>query len=151
MRYAVLMTENNAQECQHGMEDPMWCSICRKALGFVAGEDRHANDCTVIAIVNLTGASYSEALEALAVEGRKPGKGAFAVQTISALASFGFVATPSALRLEVVIGRKDGATYFVSARRGGKVGHAFAIVNGEPINAGQFVRPGTSYRIFQVK
>lgn len=140
------MTNLTMSECPHEMGDPMWCSLCRKNLGYRPGTDRHANDCTVITVATLTGASYEEALELLSEAGRRNGKGTSSEAVTKALEAAGWTVTPSSIRLEAL---PSSGSYYVSAHRG-RQGHAFAVVNGEPVNAGKFLRPGTSYRSFKV-
>jgi hypothetical protein len=148
--YNSLMTQTQTQtttdECQHGME-PMWCSICKHAAGYKPGSMEHRNDCTVKAFVNLTGADYAEAVELLRNFGRKNGRGMQSEQLQDALKWFGFRITRSTLRLEDA--PATGKTFLVSARRG-KLGHAFVIQDGKFVNAGQFTKPGTQYRMWEV-
>jgi hypothetical protein len=133
--------------CIHEM-DPATCAICRKAAGYRPGTDRHENDCTVRAFVNLTGADYAEALEYMAAAGRRAGKGCRVDITISALEAAGFTATSSSLTLEQA--ERDGGDFLVSGRRGNR-GHAWTVQAGTQHGGnGWGNRGGTRYLIFRI-
>jgi hypothetical protein len=125
------MTAQTAQEeCLH-LLDPRTCSVCRKAAGYRPGTDRQENDCTIRTVMHLTGGTYAEAEDALRTAGRRNGAGAPHTVTRAALQSLGFTCRPycgtpdDALRASAA-----GRTFFVSARKGGRTGHAWAIVYG---------------------
>lgn len=132
-------------ECIHGLE-PMTCSICKARLGYRPGSLRHRNDCTVVSVQNLTGATYAEALELMEAAGRKGGQGAYCEQVRAALAAAGWTCTPSSMDLPSAI--RSGRTFLVSAhRRNG--GHSYAIQGGKALNAGDWTQ-GVRYRLWEV-
>lgn len=141
------MTTTTTDECIHGLGDPMWCALCRKNLGYRPGVDRQFSDCSVRTIVNLTGADYAEAVELLAAAGRRNGCGASETNVVDALAAAGWTARSTGSTLAAAVA--SGRSFFVAARRGRK-GHAYAIVAGSILEAGQYASAGTSYRIYEV-
>jgi hypothetical protein len=64
---------------------PEYKMLCERS-----NELRENNDCTVVALAAVTGVDYAVAREALAAEGRRPGKGSFRHQQESALKKLGF-------------------------------------------------------------
>jgi hypothetical protein len=136
-----------ATECRHGME-AAWCAICRREAGYRPGSDRQRNDCTVVALAHLTGATYDEAVEMLAVQGREAGQGAHRSLVREALAAAGWATHQPAVSIAEAL--VDGGSYYVSAQRG-KVRHGFAIVAGQVHNdLGWLARGGFRYQIFAV-
>ena len=142
------------EDCMHGMPSA-FCSICRKAAGFATGanRDRFRADCTVVAFSTLVGVDYAEAAEYLADEvGYKPGKGLTATQQVAAYQAAG-------VELREVTGAVSprnppaGRNFLISAKRGNrKVGHAWAVVAGEAVNALGYDSPNVSirFRMFEV-
>jgi hypothetical protein len=138
-----MTTALTTDECLHGLEQ-FTCSLCRKAAGYRPGSDRHANDCTVVALANLTGADYAEALEMMAEAGRRNGCGAYAGQVHDALTAAGWTVTASTLTIDQAV--RSGRNFHVTARKG-KRGHSWAIVAGTHLNGW---RDGYRYRLYEV-
>jgi hypothetical protein len=134
------------EECVH-LLPPMECSICRARLGYRPGTDRQRSDCTVQAVAALTAATYREAEALLAAAGRRPGQGAPAEVTCEAIRSAGWTVAPSPLTIEEAL--RSGGFYLVSAWRRRR-GHAFALIGGQAVNAGQYISGGCRYRLFEV-
>lgn len=142
-------TPTETAECIHGMERE-WCSICRKADGYRPGSDRQANDCTVMAFVNLTGADYTEAETITAEHGRRPGKGMVVADLHAALASVGYAARPVSLDLHMAVAAsRQGRAFHVTAARNGRR-HSWAIVDGKQINGWTATRSSMRYSIYEV-
>jgi hypothetical protein len=139
-------TTVDTAECLHGIADPRWCSLCRKAAGYLPGTDRHTSDCTVIAVTHLTGATYPEAVDLLADAGRQPGRGVRDEVVIAAVRAVGWTVTPSGLDLDTAV--RSGRSFLVAARKGRR-GHAMAIVAGRLHNAGGWTA-GIRYRLWEV-
>lgn len=108
--------------------------------------DAETNDCSVIALMKVTGVSYEVAHTALAAAGRKNRRGAFTAQTVKAAVALGFKVTPhqpsefisrypgvhSSLRTITSHHPHrfnkvwaDGKNYLMTVR-----GHVFATING---------------------
>lgn len=120
-------------ECRHMDYVPAsQCALCRAEAGYRPGTDRQQNDCSIVALVTLTGASYAEAEVLLADAGKRGGRGALTDHLITALAAAGFTAT----RTRAV----DRSGSYLVAAWSGKSGHAFAVVDGRPVNAGRYLR-----------
>jgi hypothetical protein len=101
--------------------------------------------------MNLTGSSYDFAVELLAAAGSVPGHGATRAMVRDALDSVGFrleerrMSCADAMRASA---HGSGRMFYVSARRrGGRAGHAWAIVDGKSYNGWQ---GGFNFVIFEV-
>jgi hypothetical protein len=131
------------EECIHLLR-PLECSLCRKAAGWLPGQDRQDNDCSVQAFSELTGASYTEALEILAAHGRKGGRGMQERALVAALEDSGFATKPV---VYAGMWPTKGA-YLVCAYKG-RCGHAFTIVDGTVVNGNGWTS-GVRVRVYRV-
>jgi hypothetical protein len=141
------MESTTATECIHDL-DPRWCAICRAKAGYLPGTDRQRADCSIRAIVDLTGASYAEAEALLAAAGRRPGQGVSPEVLVAALAAAGWTATPTPITIEQARSR-PGRNYLVAAWQR-RIGHAFTVVDGEVRNAGRYLVGGCRYEMYEV-
>jgi hypothetical protein len=142
---------SQGQECaKHEMA---FCGMCREQQGIKRSADgsvSFGSDCTVKAVANLLGGSYTEAAELMAANGFRPGHGAKASGIEAAFKSAGFTVRPTSYSLiEAMAASQKGRSFYAIGRRGKKA-HAWAITGGaayEPytVAGGRF-----TYRIYEV-
>ncbi len=111
------------------------------------GTVAYKSDCTVQTFIEITGASYDEATEALKAVGFRPGAGSPSDGLRKAFQAAGFQASPLMIDLDMAQAKSaSGRMFFVQAYKG-KRGHAWSIVDG---NASRAYRPPFRYTVFEV-
>lgn len=135
------------RECdKHEMS---YCADCRDAAGIrrdaTTGQVGYKKDCAVQSFIELTGASYDEAVEHLTAVGFRPGiAGTPAGAIVDALTAVGYTVRETPVRYGDLRGLRGA--YVISGRQGSG-GHSWTVIDGT-VNRGY--RGRFTYRVWKV-
>lgn len=132
--------------------DLAYCAMCKDQAGIRSTADgwAYSNDCTVRAFAAITGVEYDDAIEIFAAAGNRLGKGNTADAVADTFRSLGFTVTTVTRSLGydgAIAASRTGRRFYVSANKGGRSGHAWAIIDGNEVNGW---RPPFRFHLYEV-